>query len=98
MGKQRLEEALAALHEELEAANAGELDDESMALLASLGADIARLIDKSAAEARGVDEDDDEHSVIAERLREAVGEFDASHPRLTEAVRQVASTLAGMGI
>jgi len=91
METKSLQESLAHIHDELASADA--VDDDTRALLAQLGADIARLL-----ETPGPARDEGDKSVLAESLREAVGTFEASHPRLTETLARLADTLSGMGI
>lgn len=91
MESKQLQESLTTIHDELAAKD--EIDDETRRLLAALGQDIARLLETS-----GDERDDEERSILAERLRTAVGEFEADHPRLTETLARLADTLSGMGI
>ncbi|TNF27214.1 MAG: DUF4404 family protein [Deltaproteobacteria bacterium] len=92
MESKKLQESLATIHDELAARQ--EIDDETRTLLTALGQDIARLLDLQSEQERN----DTERSVLAERMRQAVGEFEADHPRLTEALARLADTLSGMGI
>lgn len=91
METRKLQESLAQIHEEL--GSTAQVDDDTRALLAQLGADIARLLEQPRD-----DRDAEDKSVLAERLRGAVGEFEATHPRLTETLARLADTLSGMGI
>ena len=91
METRKLQESLAQIHEEL--GSTAQVDDDTRALLAQLGADIARLLEQPRD-----DRDAEDKSVLAERLRGAVGEFEATHPRPTETLARLADTLSGMGI
>lgn len=91
MESKQLRESLTTIHDELAAKE--QIEDETRRLLVALGQDIARLLETS-----GEDRDDEERSILAERVRTAVGEFEADHPRLTETLARLADTLSGMGI
>lgn len=88
MPDQHLREMLEQLHAELQ--QAGSVDERSRELLRNVMADIDTLLGPSAAEAQP--------EPLATRLREAVDEFEESHPALTEAVGRVVDALAKMGI
>ena len=88
MPDQHLREMLEQLHAELQ--QAGSVDERSRDLLRNVMADIHTLLGPSAAEAQP--------ESLATRLREAVDEFEESHPALTEAVGRVVDALAKMGI
>jgi len=88
MPDQHLREMLEQLHAELQ--QAGSVDERSRELLRNVMADIHTLLEPSAAEAQP--------ESLATRLREAVDEFEESHPALTEAVGRVVDALAKMGI
>ena len=80
-------ETLSRLHEELAAAP--ELDAETAALLRDVLTDIEALLARR--DASG-------HESLARKLAEAAADFEASHPRLTAAVGQLADALGRMGI
>ena len=88
MPDQHLREMLEQLHTELQ--QAGSVDERSRELLRNVMADIHTILEPSAAEAHP--------ESLATRLREAVDEFEESHPALTEAVGRVVDALAKMGI
>ena len=88
MPDQHLRDTLEELHKELQ--KAGSVDDRSRELLRDVMDDIHAILDPSAAEARP--------GSLVERLREAVDEFEETHPALTEAVGRVVDALAKMGI
>lgn len=88
MEKQHLREQLASLHVAL--ANAGEVGPEARELLAEVLDDIQRLLEAEERERRP--------EGVVERLREAVEEFEESHPTLSEAAGRVIDALARMGI
>jgi hypothetical protein len=85
-----LRERLAALHSEL--ARTSSVDPQSRELLITLLSDITRLLGPPSSRSR-----DEEHSV-AERLDELAVQFEAEHPALGTAIRQVVDTLAKAGI
>jgi hypothetical protein len=83
-----LKERLAALHAELAKTHA--VDPQSRQLLTTLLTDIKRLIGKAP--------DREEHGSLAERLEEQAVQFEAEHPALGTAIRQVVDTLGKAGI
>jgi hypothetical protein len=70
----------------------GSLDDEGRAQVLEVMGDLARRIEGSPDEAR------DEEDSLGERLEEAARRFEAEHPQLVSALRQIADTLRGAGI
>ena len=66
------------------------VDAGSRELLRDVMIDIRALLERSGAEPPA--------DSLANRLREAVSEFEESHPQLTEAVGRVVDALAKMGI
>lgn len=89
MPDQHLREMLEKLHAELKQAG-GTLDEKSRELLRAVMDDIRAIVEPSADEAHP--------ESLGQRLREAVDEFEESHPALTEAVGRVVDALAKMGI
>ena len=88
MPTEQLSKTLEKLHRELE--EAPSLDAESHRLLVEVLRDIESLL---------ASEDSDHTSdSLLDRLRSATGEFEESHPTLTEAVGRVADVLSRMGI
>jgi len=85
----RLREQLRTLHEELRQAQP--VDAESRALLVAILSDVTRLLEKSGVRA-------DEERSLVERLDEVAVQFEAEHPALGTAIRQVVDTLAKAGI
>jgi hypothetical protein len=83
-----LKERLAALHAELAKTRA--VDPQLRELLVALLTDITRLLGKPGAAT-------DQHSVT-ERLDELAVQFEAEHPGLGQAIRQVVDTLGKAGI
>ena len=83
-----LRERLAALHAEL--AKTRSVDPQLRELLVTLLTDITRLLGKPGAAA-------DEQS-MTERLDELAVQFEAEHPALGQAIRQVVDTLGKAGI
>ncbi|HEY8492579.1 MAG TPA: DUF4404 family protein [Myxococcota bacterium] len=89
MAKQQLRAQLAALHEAL--ADAESVGPEARELLENVMEDIRQLLEleeQRAGEPEG----------LIERLREAVEDFEESHPVLAEAAGRVIDALARMGI
>ena len=84
-----LRQMLEQLHAELQRAHA--IDDRSRALLRSVLHDIEDLLERA-------EEPGKRAKSLTERLREAVGGFEETHPTLTEMVGRVADALAKMGI
>jgi len=84
----RLRQLLEQLHAELQRADG--LDNRSRELLGSALSDIDDLLEGAEGGKRP--------ESISERLRDAVGAFEETHPRLTEAIGRVVDTLSKMGI
>lgn len=83
-----LKERLAALHAELAKTHA--VDPQSRRLLTTLLTDITRLLGKS--------HDSAERGSLSQRLEEQAVQFEAEHPALGTAIRQVVDTLGKAGI
>jgi CII-binding regulator of phage lambda lysogenization HflD len=88
MPTEQLRKTLEKLHSELEETQT--LDAESQRLLAEVMRDIESLLAN--------EESDHTSDSLLDRLRSATGEFEESHPTLTEAVGRVADVLSRMGI
>ena len=88
MDKQQLQTSLTQLHQEL--ATLDNVDDSTKTMLATIAADIAKLVD--------ADSHDDDTSTGSENVRELVTEFEAEHPKLAQALGQLADGLANLGI
>jgi hypothetical protein len=89
MDKQELYRELTQLHAELQKVATVDTTDREM--LRKLETDIHRIL---AQEETGPDH----YRSLRERLREAVAQFEASHPSATMLMRQVIDQLAYMGI
>lgn len=87
--KAELRERLASLHAELDKTSA--VDPQSRELLIALLSDITRLLGPSGTSA-------DEDTSLTERLDELAVQFEAEHPALGTALRQVVDTLGKAGI
>jgi hypothetical protein len=85
-----LRERLASLHNEL--ARTSAVDPQSREILITLLSDITRLLGPSSSRS------EDEQRSVAERLDELAVQFEAEHPALGTAIRQVVDTLAKAGI
>jgi len=92
--KQQLRAQLASLHQALADAQSDESEGgarvgpEARELLQAVMRDIQRLLDEREEEPEG----------LVDRLREAVEDFEESHPALSEAAGRVIDALARMGI
>jgi hypothetical protein len=78
---------LEQLHAELQRADT--IDERSRELLRSVLSDIEDVLARKPGH---------QPESIRERLRDAVGAFEETHPALTEAIGQVADALAKMGV
>lgn len=87
--KDELRERLESLHAELNRTHA--VDPQSRDLLIALLGDITRLLGSSGTNA-------DEDTSLTERLDELAVQFEAEHPALGTAIRQVVDTLGKAGI
>lgn len=85
--RDRLKQHLQTLHEELE--GPAELDRDMRVLLRQLNDDISRVLDEG-----GTEEDDD----LRRQVQEAAANFAAEHPRTERLLREIADTLAKLGI
>ena len=85
-----LRERLGKLHAELEATSA--VDPQSRELLVTLLSDITRLLGSSTRSQL------DEHQSVTGRLDALAVHFEAEHPALGQALRQVVDTLGKAGI
>jgi hypothetical protein len=90
MDKNRVLEALRTLQAEL--SDAEQLDDQSRAALQQVAGEIQAQLGL----ARPLTSDESE--TLAQRLHDAVLEFETEHPQLTSTVNQVAAALANLGI
>ena len=90
MDKQQLRDRLEELHKELQQINS--VDDDERKILKKMIGDIDKLIET---------EDTDQHHTydrLGEGLREGIERFEASHPRATMLMGQLADALAKIGI
>jgi Domain of unknown function (DUF4404) len=85
-----LRERLASLHTEL--ARTSAVDPQARELLITLLGDITRLLGPSSTKQT------EDHGSLTRRLDELAVEFEAEHPALGAALRQVVDTLAKAGI
>lgn len=84
-----LHRQLESLHQELARTTA--VDAEARVLLITLVGDITRLLGQSNLSAS-------EHHTLTERLDELAVHFEAEHPALGSAIRQIMDTLGKAGI
>ncbi len=92
MPKQRLNESLEQLHDEL--ARTGSIDAESRQALEHVMSDIHAALERTDAADEAKTGDDS----LLEQLRSATRSFEESHPNLTAAVGRLADALSNMGI
>jgi predicted component of type VI protein secretion system len=102
MAEESLRELLARLHEQLGVRGSGSLDVESRQLLATAMRDIERALDRAD---RGMDKadqtlDDASAAVAAHtpRLESLAVRFEAGHPGIAEALRELIDALVKAGI
>lgn len=84
-----LNRQLESLHQTL--SRTGPVDATTRALLITLVGDITRLLGQSSLSAS-------EHHTLNERLDELAVQFEAEHPALGSAIRQIIDTLGKAGI
>ena len=89
MSEDQLRRTLTRLHEEL--GQEDHLHGETLALLREVLGDIEAKLEAEQQAAAGEES-------LADRLKEAARDFEASHPQLTETVGRLADALAGMGL
>lgn len=89
MDKQKLRRQLEQLHAELQ--QVGSLDSVEREMLQKLAANIGKILERKEYQTQ-------HYSGLSERLREAVAQLEASHPKATILMRQVLDQLAYMGI
>ena len=90
MEKSELLKTLEAVHAEL--ADAETVDDDTRQMLTTLTDDIRRLSQQDEAAST------EELGPLSSQLHDLVLRFETEHPRLTNALNQVADGLAGLGI
>ena len=88
--KDRLRQQLESLHSELE--GSAELDEDLRGLLTRVDHDIHRLLDESEEDEAGIED------ALSDQVREAATNFQAEHPRTYRVLREIADTLAKLGI
>lgn len=89
MDKQELHSKLMDLHTELQQVES--LDDSERVTLESLARDIQEILEKGHDETHS-------YSGLGDRLKDAVAQLEASHPRATMSMREVIDQIAYMGI
>jgi septation ring formation regulator EzrA len=89
MDKQQIREQLEQLHVELQ--QGGSVDSQEREVLQSLASDIREILERA-------EDDTQTYGGLGERLKEAVAQLEASHPRTTLLMRQVIDQLAYLGI
>ena len=90
--KDRLKDQLRTLHRELE--GSGQLDEDMRRLLTQVDEDIHRLLDQGEQAATEPESDD----ALSNQVRETATNFQAEHPRTYRVLREIADTLAKLGI
>jgi uncharacterized protein DUF4404 len=89
MDKQQLRDRLEELHKELQQINS--VDKDEREILKKMIGDINKLIEAE-------DTDQNHYDRLGEGLREGIERFEASHPRATMLMGQLADALAKIGI
>jgi predicted nucleic acid-binding Zn-ribbon protein len=89
MNRQELNSKLKDLHTELMQVES--LDDSERVTLESLVRDIQDILEKDHDETRS-------YSGLGDRLKDAVAQLEASHPRATISMREVIDQISYMGI
>ncbi len=89
MDKQKLREQLQELHNELQQAES--LDTGEREMLKQLAREVQEVLHEDG-------EQKQSYETLGERLREAVAQFEASHPQATMLMREIIDQLAYMGI
>ncbi len=89
MEQQQLRALLETLHQELE--QIGSVDEKTAGVLASLRADIAKLVTDGGEENR-------QEEGMTERMSEAIGHFEEEHPKLSMMIQHLLDSLARMGL
>ena len=84
MNNQELTELLRKLHDELD--DIKDVDEKSLQLLRDLEKDIDDVLERS-----------DQDSIV-ERLREAIREFEVTHPSITAMLSEISNILNNAGI
>ncbi|MGB5811152.1 MAG: DUF4404 family protein [Polyangiales bacterium] len=90
MPRQRLQDALSILHEQLEASE--ELGEEDRAALVEAMKDIRHAL--SSPEAA----DEDPEGALSARVYGLIEELETTHPKFAEILRNVSESLANLGI
>jgi hypothetical protein len=85
MNNQELTELLKKLHDEVDGIK--DVDEKSLQLLRDLEKDIDELLERS--------EQDDS---VVERLRDAIREFEVTHPSITAMLSEISNILSNAGI
>lgn len=94
--KDSLKEQLRTLHRELE--GSAELDDDMRRLLGQVDEDIHRLLDQGGEAAAQTGDDAVTGDALSDQVRETATNFQAEHPRTYRVLREIADTLAKLGI
>jgi len=89
MDRRELHGKLKDLHTELQRVES--LDDNERTTLEALVSDIQVILEKGNEEARN-------YSGLGDRLKDAVAQLEASHPRATISMREVIDQISFMGI
>ena len=91
MDHQEITAKLREVHAELAAAE--DVDEETLALLGEVTADLQKLSRRGKSRASQEDVDS-----VAGRMQDLLTRFEADHPRLTSVLQQVLDALANLGI
>ncbi|MDT9546958.1 MAG: DUF4404 family protein [Chlorobium sp.] len=91
MEQEKLREQLEALHHELEKVDC--IDDTTARILSTLRDDIRNIGDKQAENCPTAEDEP-----LMERMSDAVGHFEADHPKLSMTIKHLLDSLANMGL
>ena len=90
MDNKKSRELLQQLHDEIN--NTECIDEESSDLLRDLDGDIRALLERSEEQQVQV------HSSVIQRLDNAIGHFEVTHPELTTLISKVVDSLSNAGV
>jgi predicted component of type VI protein secretion system len=90
MQQSEFNEMLKKLHEELISTES--LDNTSIELLENIQGDLETILDEEQETGQ------EEHQSLSDKLRDAVDEYEESHPNLVIAMKHVLDSLANMGL
>ncbi len=90
MQQEELNEMLQKLHQELSSTKS--LDESSKELLLDIQGDLDVILDEEQ------ETGEEDHQSLSDKLRDAIDEYEESHPNLVIAMKHVLDSLANMGL